>query len=194
MREQLVRECAKRIFDTIPDVKLIFLLRNPVNRTYSSYWMRRRKRKVYKNASFEEEISRRNNNYLTHGHYARQITDYLEFFPKEQLMFVISEELHTNTKVVLHDICSFIGVSPDFEFSPINEDVGSVPKNYFLTRAIKKMPKSGLRSILMNKLNIVKKYPPMSYKTREKLQEFFREPNKQLENIIERDLSEVWYK
>ncbi|GJQ57456.1 MAG: hypothetical protein D8M57_15535 [Candidatus Scalindua sp. AMX11] len=189
----LYPECAKRIFDTIPDVKLIFLLRNPVNRTYSSYWMRRRKRKVPNNASFEKELSRRKD-YLTHGLYADQISHYLEFFRKEQMMFVISEELHTNTKVVLRDICSFIGVAPDFEFGPISKDVvGRVPKNYFLTRIIKKMPESGLKSSLMKKLNTAERYPPMDSKTKEKLQGFFREPNKQLENIIERDLSEIWY-
>ena len=31
-------ECAQRIHDVYPEMKLIFILRNPVDRAYSNYW------------------------------------------------------------------------------------------------------------------------------------------------------------
>ena len=47
--------CPKRIFDIIPEVKIIVLLRNPVERAYSHYWHEIRLGK--ENLSFEDAIS-----------------------------------------------------------------------------------------------------------------------------------------
>ena len=33
-----LNDVPKRIFETLPNVKLIWIFRNPINRTYSNYW------------------------------------------------------------------------------------------------------------------------------------------------------------
>lgn len=71
----------ERIFQNIPDVKLIFLLRNPVDRAYSHYWHAVRGGRI-KNG-FEEKIKNEGNNILETGKYAKYINKYLKFFKKE---------------------------------------------------------------------------------------------------------------
>jgi len=84
------------------DIKLIFMLRNPVDRAYSHYWMSYRR--GYETETFEraieleqkrikiDEFHKIHFSYIDRGFYAKQIKRYLKLFPKENMLFIIFEE------------------------------------------------------------------------------------------------------
>jgi len=61
-------------------------------------------------------------NYTGRGLYAHQILAFLEFFPKDSMMLVKSEDLAARTREVLIQIMQFLGISmTDFEFGPATD-------------------------------------------------------------------------
>lgn len=128
---------AKRIAATIPNVKLILLLRNPVDRAYSQYNMQ--KARGRETLSFAEAIEKEEErlkgelekileheyttyysynyfaySYLSRGIYINQIKDWVNLFPKEQLLILKSEDLFSNTNTVFEQVVNFLNL-PQFE-------------------------------------------------------------------------------
>lgn len=124
---------AKRAYKVIPNVKIIVMLRNPVDRAYSHYQME----KDHKNEelTFEEaieiepkrikgEIEEMQNNqnnsgrnyphraYVKSGEYLDQIKTWMELYPKENFMFIKSEDFNENPSVVYNDVLKFLELSP----------------------------------------------------------------------------------
>jgi len=91
-----VPEVPERIYNMIPEAKLIFLLRDPVERAYSHYW--HEVKTGWETLSFEEaidiedirisksELFKNHYSYLDRGKYAVQIERFLKFFPKSQIL------------------------------------------------------------------------------------------------------------
>ena len=131
---------AKRIKETLPQIKLILVLRDPIERAYSHY--NHIKRLNREPLSFEEAIEkeeqritpdieklekdefykadqRRDYSYLTRGYYAKQIKEWWKHFPKEQLLIVQSEEFYRDTPRVYNEIVEYLGLNsytlPTFE-------------------------------------------------------------------------------
>ncbi len=112
----------RRIWEYNPDMKLIILLRNPIDRAFS-HWNMQRERGFdtlpFLEAIQEEEKRRRlslpwqnrRHSYLDRGFYSEQIKRLLAFFPKEQMLIMKSEELRDGPQWMLNKICQFIGVS-----------------------------------------------------------------------------------
>ncbi|MBO7447902.1 sulfotransferase domain-containing protein [bacterium] len=131
---------AKRIKETLPQIKLILVLRDPIERAYSHY--NHIKRLNREPLSFEEAIEkeqeritpdieklakdefykadqRRDYSYLTRGYYAKQLKEWFKHFPKEQLLIVQSEEFYRETPKVYNEIVEYLGLNsytlPTFE-------------------------------------------------------------------------------
>lgn len=131
---------AKRIKETLPDVKLILVLRDPIERAYSHY--NHIKRLNREPLSFEEALEkeleritpdveklakdenykadlRRDYSYLTRGYYALQLKEWYKHFPKEQLLIIQSEEFYRETPKVYDEIVEYLGLNsytlPTFE-------------------------------------------------------------------------------
>jgi len=125
----------ERVFGTIPQVKLIALLRNPVDRAYSHY--QSRVRKGLERLSFEEAIQKeaerlkeetermsRDENYrslihqyhsyLSRSVYADQLKEWLSFFPRRQILALRSENFFADTSGTLEIIFRFLNL-PAFE-------------------------------------------------------------------------------
>lgn len=118
----------KRIYETLGnEIKFIFMLRNPVERAFSHYKMSLSR--GYETFSFldaieaEEDrlsdfnyekfwLSKRNNlSYLNRGYYSQQIERFIEYFPKENMLFVIFEdELIKNKEETLKSIYHFLNI------------------------------------------------------------------------------------
>jgi hypothetical protein len=100
-------ETPTRVHDALPHVKLIALLRNPVDRAYSHHQMN--VRKGIEPLSFEDAIDQessrldeshpdfasgnwRHYSYVSRGLYAEQLERWLRVFSREQLLLLKSEE------------------------------------------------------------------------------------------------------
>ena len=106
------------IRNTMPDIKLILLLRNPIDRA----WSRARMNLMSPtglNLSYEDITEHQFYNNFTHrasfgrGQYSKIIDNWLSEFPREQLFVGFFDDIQTKPRQLLHDIFSFLGVSLD---------------------------------------------------------------------------------
>jgi hypothetical protein len=125
------RDAPRRIWEYNPNVKLIVLLRNPIERAYSHWNM---KRELGAEAlSFWEAIQRepercrealpyqhRVYSYVDRGFYLEQLRRLWSFFPKEQVLVLKSDELKCQLVQTLQRVCEFLNIDPLNEVEPVN--------------------------------------------------------------------------
>jgi hypothetical protein len=102
-------EAPKRIYQVVPDVKLIVSLRDPIDRAYSAYIMQQSKGSESLGRSFEEAV-KITPEYIEHGRYYRHLMRYLSFFSLKKLCILIYENLRTNPQQFYDNICDFLDI------------------------------------------------------------------------------------
>ncbi|MCB8924450.1 MAG: sulfotransferase [Ardenticatenaceae bacterium] len=205
---------SERIKFHIPDVRMVGILRNPVDRAYSAYMhLIRDGREPISDFGqalrLEEERVRLNWGPIWHytrgGLYFEQVKRYYDLFEKDQLRIYLHEELDQTPELVLKDVFNYLGVSdswmPDVSVRP---NVSGVPKSARLHSFMHSLflkpnlVKSVSRKVVpeyvrwrlttqLRTMNMTKR--PMSPKVRNELVEFFREDVEKLAVLIGRDLS-----
>lgn len=164
-----VKGIPEKIWKLTPTAKLIYLLRDPVQRTYS-HFVHRWTKEVNPGKPFTEDFIsfiKKDSMCLDSSKYYMQISKYLEYFPVEQIHFVLFEELVTNPDKVCDEIFSFLNVPPMETFllkkvkSNVNQEFRyHMMKNRVRDQLIKKpiikaviplLPKS-LKNWLYNKI------------------------------------------
>ena len=207
--EYMVDENApSRIYQTIPHIKLIFIMRDPVQRAWSHYW--HRVKMGEEKRDFEAIINNKTSiEYpIKYGLYATQIERYLSFFSKNQMKFVILDELKDNFPKTMRELFKFLEVDETFEVSYegkinaakiyriklLNYLAATIRSSYLLKRLIpnKILPYAqGIFRLLdgLNKKPFV--LPPLPDHHRRVLTEIYSEEIRRLEHIIEKDLS-IW--
>lgn len=100
----------RRMAETIPDAKIIIILRSPVDRAFSHYWHEKSKDKH----SFEfSEIFENYDlfqNWVVPGLYHRHIRRYLDHFSREQLQLLFFRDLVHDDWAYLQDVYDFLDV------------------------------------------------------------------------------------
>lgn len=120
-----------RIAATLPDAKLICLLRDPVERAWSHH--RYEVSRGHESEPFEKALeleprrtqgererlladptydgfAYRHHGYLARGHYADQLTAFYDKFPREQILLLSSEGLFRDPEAQLRRVWSFLDV------------------------------------------------------------------------------------
>jgi len=116
---------AARIAHDLPSVKLVFILREPVDRAWSNYlWTRmngletedfetavrledQRERTLPEGLRFARPFS-----YVSRGLYADLLRPYLDRFPREQLLILKFEDIVSAPGGLVARLHGFLGVSP----------------------------------------------------------------------------------
>jgi Sulfotransferase domain len=104
-------ECPARIASVVPDVRLLFLAREPVERIRSHYLHEvaaLRERRPFAEALAQNPI------YLDYSRYAIQLQRYLDHFPREQLLILRAEDLFRTPLEVLPEVYGFLGIDPSW--------------------------------------------------------------------------------
>ena len=183
-----------RIRDDLPDVKLVVMLRNPIDRAYSHYWHDRARGKT--EGDFAENVRRELEgtdpqlDFIARGRYRAQIESILDRFPATALHVEVFEDMVDRPDDVYTSVCRFIGVDPGFRpknlGAPVNNFVEF--RSLALRHASQKLP-GRLRDVI-GRLNTKRKesYPPMSPRLRNLLAEEFGIANQGLEGLIGRSL------
>ncbi|MCL5039663.1 MAG: sulfotransferase [Firmicutes bacterium] len=109
---------AERIYKTLgKDIKIIFMLRDPADRAFSHYLMaktlglEKEDFPTAVNLALEGVGSFRD--YIVRGYYANQIINYLNFFPKENMLFIIFEDFIKDVRKEMEKIYDFLDVEQD---------------------------------------------------------------------------------
>ena len=112
-------EAAKKIKETLPDVKIIAILRDPVDRLYSRYMHLARENRE-PSAKFEDALEResiwwKRNDLVREGFYHTHLETYFKLFDPRQIRVYLYEELREDPLRVIQNIYDFIGVNGWFE-------------------------------------------------------------------------------
>jgi hypothetical protein len=114
---------AERIWNYNPAIKLLIILRNPVERAFAHWNMQRFKGREpldFFDAVREEQTriagappaEARRFAYIDRGFYGRQLAHLFKFFPRQQIKVVKFEQFTHNQPQTLDAIFSFLGVKP----------------------------------------------------------------------------------
>ena len=193
---------AGRIHELLPSVKLVAVLRNPVDRAYSQYWDNRRF--LAEPLSFEQamdvaltpEYRHGERGYFSRGAYIDQIESYLELFRREQLLVLIFEELKQDPEAVFGRCFDFLGVDPSFRCPEMTRASNSSmvwdnPLHAFFlqhNQYQKWVPRHWIKLLCRGQL-VKRNYPPMDPATRQRLEDFYRPLNRRLERFLGRELT-----
>lgn len=104
----------KRIASVCPDVKLIYLVRDPIERTVSHYQGSRQQGREER--SFEAAVANvERSNYVLTSRYHMQLQPYLDRFGEANLLVCTTEDLRAAPTETLQRIYRFLGVDAAFE-------------------------------------------------------------------------------
>ena len=131
----------QELYKVKPDVKLIVLLRNPIDRAYSQYHMTARQVGSPDYPDFEQAIGpdstlEAERHFLSRGRYAEYIKHWLRYFDREQFLFIKSEDFFTDTRTVLRKIYNWLEVEEIFPRDIVGREVGSYPHMSTQTKAV----------------------------------------------------------
>lgn len=212
------QKAPSRIADLLPEVKLIFMLRDSVLRTYSNYWhLVRTGHAIY---NFEKTMQYMPGTLIQRSLYKKHIQRYKKYFPDKNMKFIIFKDFIKNNQRNIDDICKFIGLETSVDVRKINthKNPTKVPINIRLQIVYNHLlrtqrlvtqefgshlpnlpqnePKRFWRKMdkLVYKLNFTdkKSYPPMNYKTRKFLEKLFAKENRGLSKLIGKNLKKYW--
>jgi hypothetical protein len=110
----------ERIASVIPDVRLIYIVRHPLERIRSAY-----QHAIAHGAESRpiDEAVQRSPHYVDDTRYAMQVDRFLEVFDREQLLLVGNRALRDDRRATLRQVGAFIGVDPDaFEWSRVGSE------------------------------------------------------------------------
>jgi hypothetical protein len=165
----------QRVAALVPNVRLIALVRNPVDRALSHFHhevalgrepLPFEEALEQEDARLEGELERMldpryfshawwNFTYLSRGRYAEQLERWLEIFPRERLLIVPSEDLLDGPGETYGQVLDFLGAPP--------HELDSYPRIFS------------------------RDYAEMNPNTRDKLRDYFAEPNSRLYELVGRD-------
>lgn len=141
----------RRMWQYNPSLKLIVLLRNPIERAYSHWNMCREQKQDTLSFwdAIQTEMERcrsalpnqhRLYSYVDRGFYSAQLRRLWSFFPKNQVLILKSDDLKNSPQQALRDTCDFLGVSgfPDTDAKSVHalpyvSDLDPREKQYLLS-------------------------------------------------------------
>lgn len=157
-------QAPERIKHYLPNVKLIAMLRNPVERAYSSFlYLMRNNREPLKDFSLalEAESDRIQDNwdwlyrYKDVGLYSAQIERYLKLFDANQIKFFLYDDFVTMPLYILREAYLFLGLDSSFEPDVSRKfNVSGIPKNKVAHQVVnnKSFLKSAIKAFLPQKI------------------------------------------
>lgn len=198
----LLEKVPIRIKQFIPEIKLIFVVRNPIERAWSHYQhMVRRglEDKDFLDALISEEtrtskneIELRKFSYAERGMYAKQLKRYLDIFNEDQIKIILLEDLRNNTLKIMNEIFVFLNVKEIFseDMFSLRYNEAKISRNPILTRRIKQSFLNRIPGFykLYDKLTLISAKEEIPVNARNYMQNLFSKPNEELSILIDRDL------
>ncbi|WP_303904048.1 sulfotransferase domain-containing protein [Thiohalomonas denitrificans] len=136
----IIEQSAAAIAETIPDCRLIYLVRNPIKRLESDWKMRYREGWTADsiNAAVLEQQS-----LISHGMYWSNINVFRSRFPDQQILILFLEDLCKNPQRELNKCFRHIGVDSEVKVEGLHQPrnrAGSHRDDRFLLRLARSQP------------------------------------------------------
>lgn len=203
-------EVASRIHRFNPLSKIIICLREPVSRAFSHYCMdyslglvKYRFEEIWNRGVDDSITGIYYQQYFSLSEYVKQVRVYLNVFPKEQVLILYHEEMSQNQPSFISKVHSFLGIThPNRQLAAIGrENVTTAAGNPIIAWLYHQQPiRNLLRNVTGNLLKSkIKQFffsrqnlPVITDEFKKELQQHFLPFNKELEILLETDLS-GWY-
>lgn len=178
----------------LPEAHLIVILRNPVDRAYSHWWMRC--------SSGTEKLDfasalKKYPGYLERGYFSLQIRRYMELYPKPQIKLVFFQDLVNDPLSMVRELWDFIGVDSSYQLKstrPRNAAWGNTKIASLIRLTLKyqiqRLAPEILRSSVRSAIGTISKPPEIDSEVRSWLLRHYEPYNRELESIAGRNLSE----
>ena len=189
----------QRIKALIPDVKLIFSLRDPVKRANSVYWHSYRlgqEDRPIEQALTEKEYA------IQHGLYYQYLRVWFNLFDRSQIKVILFDDLQKDRLAAFRDVCRFLEIDDEFVPDLSVRNKGGTPRHKRIGRLIERVkthpirqtidplvPKPLRRLMLDVRDNNLQETPPMPEALARQLRDYYREDVLQLEGLLGTDLS-----
>ncbi|MEZ6098594.1 MAG: sulfotransferase [Pirellulaceae bacterium] len=195
-----------------PNAKLIVLLRNPVERAFSSFLYMRSK--GYESIedfdqALDEEDRRFEENwhhiwhYRRMGRYVEQLKAFLDTFGKDRVKVITYEDFDEHTPQVVQTVLDFLGADQSFRpKTDVTVNSSGTPRNWLVKGLFQSMVRSTYLRYTLKAMfpfvirerlrNLILHRPVLAQHTRARLEEDFVDEIRQLEQLLHVDL-ERWF-
>jgi hypothetical protein len=202
----------QRIHSLYPHARLIVALRNPIDRALSHYnYMVMQGRKEIAQKPFHTFIHE-SSHFVRVGYYAMHLRRYLQYFPKQQILVLIYEDIRKDQQAFIQQVYQFLEIDYSFVPSSLTRQInvsrsvhrpeiytylgrgGAFLRRYGLAYLIWLLKKMHVVEII-NRLNTRSVTPArksLSHEERNALYTLFRDEIGALEELIGRKLPE-WH-
>ena len=205
-----------RIKALLPDIRLIFMLRDPVKRAYSQYWHLVKSGRV--TCRFERAI-RDQRSLVLGSTYTAPLKTYIELFGADRVKVVLFEDFIADNQATLDSVTDFLGT----DRMQVNQDASWFNKTKYPTSLFGQLAlnqigrhivkwrysdhletRAGLGNKLRKKIHYnwfhrinpiflkAERPQPMQESTRIYLANHLSRRNQGLSELLRRDLSKVW--
>lgn len=173
-------QAVKRIMEVLPNIKLIFVLRHPIDRAYSLYWhqysMAREHYRFEKAIRIEPNRIRKSDynlrqfSYMERSRYKKQFDRILGLVPQKNIILLPFDALTTQPLSTVNRIFDFLEVATisnleELKFSTLPRNSARIPSNHTVAVVAAYIKKLGLTSIgrrLLNMFRVEQRPPKMS--------------------------------
>lgn len=204
------QKAADRIEKDIPNVRLIFILRDPVERAYSDYWFAVRQGRIEHRPGLFDDLVRGEVDFpdywhpqcgtgemiISRGLYFGSLSTYYDRFGEDQIKVLLTQELFDGAH---KEVCTFLEVDPYSDSVP-ESNRGAYPRSTVAYTAYKTagrvadfLPDSvtGRLEWMARQVSSLvyreEEKPEMDPDTRRYLEDLYQEPTRRLETLIGRD-------
>lgn len=197
---------AARIAHEIPNAKIIYNLRDPIERAFSHYLFLRRNAEL--NGAFEEAIEKRPD-LLSRGKYSEHLQSYHEHFDASRRLGLFYDDLKSDPESYARTVFEFLELDPNlYQGDPAKKVLqASAPRSRMLARmvvkgadwtrrmgypdVVSKVKHSRLSRLIFRPFAAGEK-PQLSQETRERLKPYFTEDLDRLSEMTGRDVRDLW--
>lgn len=198
---------AENIWRRLPDIRLIAILRQPVERAYS-HFTSRRQLGIEPLADFREALAAEEQRIAANwspgfrdrrnGMYFANLAPYFEHFPRNQIRIYLYEALIQDPQSVLTDLCHFLKVDPTLMPGSLElRNVTTWPRSRLLAallrraQMLKALLPLGMRRTWGTRLRAWNriKPPPLDPDLHRELTESYRQEVVNLQSLIDHDLA-----
>jgi hypothetical protein len=132
---------AERMAEAVPDARLIFILRDPVERIFSHYRFHRQSGRLGPDDDFSTLIRNEDSEWrrvqIDNGRYHKHLKRFEEHFDRSQIKVLLLDDLKSDASSVFRELYDFAAVDPSFapDLSQAHNK-GGMPRHEDLYRAL----------------------------------------------------------
>ncbi len=182
-----------------PNIKLVVMLRNPIERAYTHYLQNIKVGHISAQLSFKEAIAN-NKNILLWGRYKMHMKHYLEHFTSDQIHIIVFDDLKSNPEMLLKGVYQFLEIDATFTPTSLHKRINAARIPRFgifdrwirlITRRLRKTQWGTKIWWNFKNLAILKYYYQLNSNDRQPQHHFPLDVREELTNYFEEDINYI---